>query len=185
MAFAIAAGLLFFVSWLHKAPDSSGRRDSGTVQVRVVAAQQQACAACAPVKPVSVIQNTTKPYAARVRAVKPAILTGYAANSGGNSMAVSGEDEARYEDILFNHIAKYLRYPRKAGFVCPAGTTFLRIRTSREGSIDSIVVEQSSGCTILDNAAIEAVRLAQPLPPIPSGLPERMTVHMPLSFGKV
>ena len=179
----MALGVLVFVSWLHKQPTASGRRNDGIVQVRIAMAQQQSSPASAPVQPVS--PALPQRQATQVRAVNSLSGVSLMADPGDTGAAASGEDEARYEDILFNHIAKYLRYPRKAGFVCPAGTTLLRFRTSRQGSIDSIVIEQSSGCSILDNAAVEALRRAQPLPPIPSILPERITVLMPLSFGRV
>jgi TonB family protein len=182
VAIAITLALFVLVPIFRKSPAPLGPQGAGIVPVRILTAgpEQENPAILAP-QSVIFVHAIARPKASRPSAsVTP---TRGASDQAGGAQAYSAEDQVRYEDELFNHIAKYIRYPRAALHICPSGTTHIRVQVNRDGQLMSIVVEQSSGCAIIDNEAVETVRRAQPLPPVPVILPEQMTVHMPLSFG--
>jgi protein TonB len=152
------------------------------VPVQIVAAgAEPTSAATPPPQPVVIVRAIAR---AQPKAAVRSVAASVTSDQAGSAPSFSAEDQASYEEDLYNHIAKYIRYPRAALHVCPSGTARLRFQSSRQGQLLSIVVEQSSGCAVIDNEAIETVRRAQPLPAIPAALSERMTVRMPLSFGK-
>jgi TonB family protein len=66
----------------------------------------------------------------------------------------------------------------------PAGTRArVRFRIQRDGRLDLIELEQSSGHPSFDRAALRALYASNPLPPLPPGYgPGSLTVH--LSFAE-
>lgn len=108
--------------------------------------------------------------------------------AGGVGTASASDADANlaseYEHRLRLHILSYFRYPEQAARENPPeGTVGLRFEVDRDGRVRRMWVEQSSGSDILDAAAMDALRRAAPLPPIPDGLPERLTVGVPLLFN--
>lgn len=88
-----------------------------------------------------------------------------------------------YHERLLAHIARFQHYPddaRKAGM---QGTIYLTFELSRDGEIGGIWVVRSSGYPRLDEAALETIRRAAPMPPIPARLPERLAVPLPIRFS--
>ena len=59
------------------------------------------------------------------------------------------------------------KYPATARDAGAEGTTGVRITILRDGTLDDVVVTDSSGHQILDKAALQSVRNAAPFPPIP------------------
>ncbi|GAA0528119.1 TonB family protein [Rhizomicrobium palustre] len=183
VAVAITLALFFLVPIFRKSPAPHGPQGPGIVPVRIMAAgvEEVNAAAVAPKSAVFVRAIARSKASGPSRPMTPPKDL---SNQAGGVQAFSAEDQAQYEAVLFRHIAKFIRYPSAALHVCPAGTAHIRFLSNREGQLLSIVVEQSSGCTIIDNEAVETVRRAQPLPPVPVILPEQMMVHIPLSFDK-
>ncbi len=62
------------------------------------------------------------------------------------------------------------KYPEKARRNDIEGEVRVRFIVARDGTIKDISLNTSSGTSILDNAALKAVRDAAPFPPLPSGL---------------
>jgi protein TonB len=60
-----------------------------------------------------------------------------------------------------------LNYPDEARRRNLSGRVMLNVAVRRDGSVESIEVQQSSGIPVLDAAAIQSVRLAEPFPPLP------------------
>ena len=59
------------------------------------------------------------------------------------------------------------------------GTTRMKFTIMRDGSIQAVQVEQSSGFQILDTSASRALQLTARLPPLPAQFPNpSLTVHM-------
>ena len=66
------------------------------------------------------------------------------------------------------------------------GTTFTIIRFTilRDGRLQNIEVEKSSGVPQLDRAASRAVYLSDPLPPLPQSYPrDRVGVHLRFEYS--
>lgn len=60
-----------------------------------------------------------------------------------------------------------LNYPDEARHKRMAGDLILTVAVRRDGSVESIDIIQSSGFTVLDEAALRIVRLAEPFAPLP------------------
>jgi protein TonB len=60
-----------------------------------------------------------------------------------------------------------LNYPDEARRANLLGQLVLTVAVKRDGSVERIDVVQSSGHTVLDEAAIRTVRLAEPFGPLP------------------
>jgi protein TonB len=83
---------------------------------------------------------------------------------------------------LDRHIARYHRYPSAARSQQLQGTVETVFSMKRDGSLLGVWVKTTSGKTLLDKEAIETIKRAQPLPPIPSNLPERLNIEVLLEF---
>ncbi len=184
VAFAITLALFVLVPIFRKSPATPELQGPGVIPIRIVTADAKQTSPVAPaLQPAVIVHAIAHTKSTATKALHTADAS-VSPDQAGGTTAYSAEDQAHYEDMLYNHIAKYLRYPHAALHVCPSGTAHVRFQAGRQGQLLSIVVEQSSGCAIIDNEAVETLRRAQPLPPVPAILPELITVHMPLSFGK-
>jgi periplasmic protein TonB len=88
-----------------------------------------------------------------------------------------------YKRLLFQHIERVERYPDAARQQRLRGVVQVLFAMNRDGTLLGAWVKTSSGFAILDQAAIDAVRRAQPLPRIPSELPDRLNIVLPVEFG--
>jgi protein TonB len=61
-------------------------------------------------------------------------------------------------------------YPREAGERNIEGQLLIEFHIARDGRLSYLELVRSSGVKILDDYAMNAVRLAQPFPPVPEGL---------------
>jgi protein TonB len=77
-----------------------------------------------------------------------------------------------YAGYMHSYVARIerignLNYPDEARRRNLSGRVMLNVAVRRDGSVESIEVQQSSGIPVLDAAAIQSVRLAEPFPPLP------------------
>ncbi len=96
--------------------------------------------------------------------------------------AVPTPAKLQFRDILVRHIDKFQRYPRAAKRQHLQGTVLAVFSVGRDGKLLGAWVKTSSGQAVLDQAAIDTIRRAQPLPQIPPALPDSMTVEVALGF---
>ena len=90
---------------------------------------------------------------------------------------------AAYGKHLAGLVAAHQRYPRLALMRQWQGTTLLQLQLDRQGQLADVRVLNSSGHEILDKQAIDMVRAAMPLPPLPDSLSGRsLTVDVPVVF---
>jgi periplasmic protein TonB len=88
----------------------------------------------------------------------------------------------KFQEALLRHVARYQRYPNAARALHLEGKVDTQFAMSRDGTLLGVWVRTSSGQAVLDREAIETIRRAQPLPPIPPGLPDRLNIHVQLAF---
>jgi protein TonB len=88
----------------------------------------------------------------------------------------------QFRDALLRHIAKFQRYPRAAERQHLQGTVLAVFSVGRDGRLLGTWVKSSSGQAVLDQAAIDTIRRAQPMPQIPSALPDSVRVEVALGF---
>ena len=74
-------------------------------------------------------------------------------------------------------------YPRVAERRGWTGTVVLLIDVALDGTVTAVRIESSSGHTILDEAAVRAVKLWRFAPALTAGLPTAATVRKPIRFG--
>jgi protein TonB len=81
--------------------------------------------------------------------------------------------EPKYQDY-FNKIRERIKanwiYPRQAGDRGIEGELLIEFHIAKDGRLSHIELRHSSGTTILDDAALTAVKLAQPFPPVPDDI---------------
>jgi periplasmic protein TonB len=86
-----------------------------------------------------------------------------------------------FQKVLFDHVERYRHYPEGAGLQNLQGVVELLFTMDRRGTVLGVWVKKSSGSARLDQAAIDTIRRAQPMPPIPPGLPDRVEVLLPVA----
>jgi protein TonB len=88
-----------------------------------------------------------------------------------------------FETALYDHIEQYETYPAAALAQHLQGVTLVVFAMDRDGLVLGVWIAKTSGAPILDRAAEDSIRRAQPLPPIPHQLPGRMTIELPIAFS--
>jgi periplasmic protein TonB len=96
--------------------------------------------------------------------------------------AVPNAAMMQFRSDLLHHIAKFQRYPRGAEIKRLQGTVHAVFSIDRDGKLLGAWVKASSGQILLDQAAIDTIRRAQPMPHIPSNLPNTVKVEVALGF---
>lgn len=91
---------------------------------------------------------------------------------------------AKFTEALLRHISHYQRYPKAAEPLHLQGTVATVFSISRTGRLLGVWVKASSGAEVLDEAAIETIRRAQPLPAIPAELPDPLKIEVKLGFDR-
>ena len=74
------------------------------------------------------------------------------------------------------------RVPARARAARQQGTVHLRFRMNRAGSVLSMSVLRNSGFVTLDQAALDTLKRAQPLPTIPKDRPDEIELTIPVEF---
>jgi TonB family protein len=79
---------------------------------------------------------------------------------------------SRYTQMISLWIQKFKVYPEEARLQGLKGETVVRIRVDRRGNIRYYALERSTGIEMLDRAALDMIRRANPVPAVPSDYPE-------------
>lgn len=88
-----------------------------------------------------------------------------------------------YEKSLSDLIRRHEKYPDRAKRQGWQGTAVVGLSLSADGKVTEISIIESSGRDILDEAALNMVRRASPLPRAPEGLRgKERTVRVPIVF---
>jgi protein TonB len=199
-AVALAAPLLLAagVYWLHRVPLGTNLRPSDSlVEVRLISPQgvvvQRQDAPQPAVKPPqppaeTLVQDPTRaiPQAAVASAPPAPERTSPAravsAPASADTHLLMDQRALTFQRALQSHIARYRRYPEGARRDQARGTVQLLFSMLRDGTVTEVRIASSSGYSLLDVAAIETIRKAQPMPRIPAELPERLNILMPVAF---
>ena len=90
---------------------------------------------------------------------------------------------ARYEQLLVAWLEKHKKYPRRAKRMRIQGEAVLRILINREGETQQVILEQRTGNRLLDKAALDMARRANPFPPMPDNDPRsELEFMVPVAF---
>ncbi len=88
----------------------------------------------------------------------------------------------KFQQALVRHIAKFQHYPNAARGQQLQGAVETLFSIGRDGRLLGVWVKTSSGRALLDKEAVETIKRAQPLPSIPSELPDRLNIQVQLAF---
>jgi protein TonB len=88
----------------------------------------------------------------------------------------------KFQQALLRHVARYEHYPNGARPGRLHGSVETLFSMRRDGTLAGVWVKTSSGQAMLDKAAMDTIRRAEPLPSIPSQLPDRLNIQMVLVF---
>jgi TonB family protein len=105
-------------------------------------------------------------------------------STAGSSTQKDAEMVSRYEQLISMWIRKFQIIPPEARTQNMQGDTVVRIRIDRQGNIRYYILEHSTGFQVLDRAAIDMIRRANPVPAVPNDYPsdELMEFLIPVSF---
>jgi periplasmic protein TonB len=88
-----------------------------------------------------------------------------------------------YRNSLAAHVQTYQRYPALARTRREEGLVVLHVTIQRDGQIAAMSIEHGSGSEALDREALATLKRADPLPPIPAGVPgATIDLEFPLRF---
>ena len=91
--------------------------------------------------------------------------------------------EADYAAVLLAWLERHKEYPRPARRRGQEGVVLLYVLIDREGRVLQSRIEESSGYPLLDNAALDMLERAAPVPPLPDDMPqERLELVLPVQF---
>jgi periplasmic protein TonB len=85
--------------------------------------------------------------------------------------------DPKYQDyfkILRERIQSKWTYPREAGDRGIGGSLLIEFHIAKDGRLAYLEVRRSSGLEILDEYAVNAIKLAQPFPPVPDNLAKQV-----------
>ncbi len=106
-----------------------------------------------------------------------------AANQNAAAMGFGSVSPAKWQSRLMAHLERRKRYPSGARSRREEGTAYVRFRIDDAGNVLSASLARSSGFPELDNAVVDLVRRASPVPAPPPGVnkiitaPVRFTVR--------
>lgn len=103
----------------------------------------------------------------------------------GNSKDKQAEVMASYEQQISLWIQKFKVYPEAAKEAEAQGETVARIRIDRRGNIRYYTLERSTGHILLDKAAIDMIKRANPVPSVPTNYPagDMLEFRIPIRFN--
>lgn len=137
-----------------------------------IAAQNQL-----PAEPV-----TPAPTSAATAQPRPAPASPPAAPSPPTRPASPRSGPDSWEGRVLARIDQMRRYPSAARTRRQQGVVHIRFRAARDGRVMFAALERSSGNASLDRAALETIRRAEPLPPIPEDRPDEIELVVPVEF---
>lgn len=145
--------------------------------------------AIAPPAPTPAIAPNPQQYVREVGQANPVaagIPTGAIGGQGVVNTQTQQTAEAvrqRYEQQISAWIERHKIYP--AGAAGASGRVVVRMRIDRAGAVRYYALEQSSGNGLIDAAALDMVRRANPVPAVPANYPAANLIEflIPISFA--
>ncbi len=89
-----------------------------------------------------------------------------------------------YFERLRRHLAKHKRYPPEASRQKQEGKVQVSFTLARDGTVLAAEIERGSGFPLLDQAVLDMLRNASPVPPLPERFTgERIQITLPIGFS--
>ncbi|HTO34536.1 MAG TPA: TonB family protein [Pararhizobium sp.] len=108
-----------------------------------------------------------------------------AGKKGKVSQALGNAAESNYKGKVRSKVQRHFKYPKSADRAGVKGTVTVAFTVSASGGVSGVRIVKGSGSPVLDEAALNAVRKAEPLPKIPEGAGRSSWPFvLPLQFGR-
>lgn len=153
-------------------PPPPGRAPEGTLQANP---QGLAGTAAAPAQAVPRTTAERPPALASITAAPPAPEAPPASQ-------LAGADSDQWEARLMAQLERHRYYPAAARARRQQGIVWVRATITRDGRLQALRLERSSGLPLLDDAALKTFRRAQPLPPIPEEMSAPQELAVPVDY---
>jgi len=88
---------------------------------------------------------------------------------------------SRYEQAISQWVARHQQYPPEAAG--RNGRVVVRMRIDRTGYVRYYAIEQSSGVSAIDRAALDMIRRANPMPAVPADYPSGSLIEFLIPIG--
>lgn len=88
-----------------------------------------------------------------------------------------------WEGKVLARMERFRRYPTASRAKQVQGVAYLRCRIDRDGRVLAATIERSSGSLELDQAALDTLQRASPLPRIPKERPDPLELSIPVEFS--
>ncbi|KAF1012836.1 MAG: hypothetical protein GAK31_03916 [Stenotrophomonas maltophilia] len=128
-----------------------------------------------PADAVPTLSADTHPAQAAVTAAPPA-------PEAPPAVQMAGIASEQWEAKLMAHLERYRYYPAAARSRRQEGIVWVRATITRDGRLQALRLERSSGQPMLDDAALKTFRRAQPLPRIPDDMPAPQELAVPVDY---
>ncbi len=103
--------------------------------------------------------------------------------SAGNEGGGVPLTEKNYMSTLQVWLERHKKYPYQARRANIEGTVILYFEIDREGKVLESYIQQSSGYSLLDDAVLDMLRRAQPLPAMPDDMNQKnLVLILPVQF---
>jgi protein TonB len=116
----------------------------------------------------------------------PGGATGVGTGAGGAGRGSCGDGRGLgddYLDRLRRHLAKYKHFPPEAVKLKEEGTALVEFVLARDGTVLEAHIQRSSGFPLLDQATLEMIRNASPVPKVPDRfVGDRVSIAIPTGF---
>lgn len=108
------------------------------------------------------------------------------ASGGAAAMPATAPDPGAVSDYyrrVESHLARFHAYPASLAGPRPTGVVRVGLIVQRDGRVMDAWIETSSGVVPLDEAALQTLRRAEPLPGLPATLPGAIDLIVPLRYA--
>jgi protein TonB len=109
-----------------------------------------------------------------------------ASASGGSGAGLSACLDPEWMRAVSRHVARFFYYPVISDRFPHSGLVYVHFTVTRDGRLLASSIVKGSGSHLLDDAALDILRRATPLPAIPDRMhADRIDAVLPVDFGGV
>lgn len=117
--------------------------------------------------------------------VENAVASSSTGKKGAKNQAFGNAAESNYKGKVRSKVQRHFRYPKAADRAGIHGTVQVSFTVLADGGVGNVRISKSSGSPVLDEAALNAVRGAEPFPKIPDAANRgSWPFTIPLQFGR-